>query len=271
MAATLSDEILSYYAEGHEDGRLRKGRGRLEYERTLEIVGRLLPDSGARILDVGGGTGIYAEPLLKAGHEVTLIDPVPLHVEQALRVVTARGGRAVLGDARDLSEPDDSYDLVLLLGPLYHLTENADRDLALREARRVLRPGGAIVASVISRFASTLDGLRREYVLDPEFEAIIERDLAEGQHRNESNRSGWFTTAYFHRPEQLASELRVAGFRSCELFAVEGPAWMLPAAAQCLESPDERDIVLRAIRRIETEPSLMGASAHILGVARKAA
>ena len=82
---------------------------------------------------------------------------------------------ATLGDARKLAFPDRSADAVLLLGPLYHLTERADRLAALREARRVLRPGGVVFAAAISRFASLLDGLARDLLDDPDFRPIRDR------------------------------------------------------------------------------------------------
>ncbi|MGH9209081.1 MAG: class I SAM-dependent methyltransferase [Acidimicrobiales bacterium] len=88
------------------------------------------------MLDIGGGTGVYARWLLDQGYDVTLIDPVELHITQA----TQTGVPATVGDARHLDHPDESIDVALLLGPLYHLTEPEDRLAALAEARRVLRP-----------------------------------------------------------------------------------------------------------------------------------
>ena len=134
-------------------------------------------------------------------------------------------------------------------------------------ARRVLRPGGIVVAAAISRFASTLDGLLRGYLDEPGFEAIVKRDLRDGQHRNPAGRPAWFTTAYFHLPEELGPEVTEAGLRLEVVLAVEGPAWMLPDIEQRLADPDPRERVLAAIRRVETEPSLLGASAHLLAVA----
>ncbi|GAB3151773.1 class I SAM-dependent methyltransferase [Microbispora hainanensis] len=112
----------------------------MELWRTQDVLRRALPSPPARVLDVGGGTGVHAEWLVADGYEVELLDPVPLHVERAraLPGVTAR-----LGDARDLPLPDASADAVLLLGPLYHLPGRADRIAALAEARRVVRLEGA--------------------------------------------------------------------------------------------------------------------------------
>ncbi|HEV2918551.1 MAG TPA: SAM-dependent methyltransferase, partial [Actinomycetota bacterium] len=100
-------------------------------------------------------------------------------------------------------------------------------------------------------------------------EAIVERDLREGQHRNPTGRPEWFTTAYFHLPQELAQEVGEAGLRLHAVFAVEGPAWMLPDIGRRLADPARRERLLAAIRRIETEPSLLGASSHLLAVAHR--
>jgi SAM-dependent methyltransferase len=124
--------------------------------------------------------------------------------------------QARVGDARELPDPDGSFDAALLLGPLYHLTEREDRVVALREASRVVRPGGPVFAVGISRFASVLDGVRAGYLLEAEFREIVERDLSEGQHRNPGERPGWFTTAFFHHPDELERGGHRLDF-SCEL------------------------------------------------------
>jgi SAM-dependent methyltransferase len=137
--------IESHYGIGYERSRLfPSGRPSLEYVRSIELLDRLLPPPPTRLLDVGGGPGTYAAPLARRGYRVHLVDPVPLHVQQARGAAGdgAGGFTAALGDARELPQPDESQDAVVLFGPLYHLTEAADRARALAEARRVLRPGG---------------------------------------------------------------------------------------------------------------------------------
>ncbi|MGW4410342.1 class I SAM-dependent methyltransferase [Nonomuraea sp. NPDC004702] len=151
---TVTREVLAYYAQDLEHDRLREGRGRLEFWRTQDVLRRTLPPPPARVLDVGGGTGVHAEWLLADGYEVDLLDPVPLHVERAARVP---GLRARVGDARRLPVPDGRADAVLLLGPLYHLADRADRLRALGEARRAVRPGGVVAAATINRYAAVLD------------------------------------------------------------------------------------------------------------------
>src|SRR5207253_111445 len=114
------------------------------------------------------------------------------------------------------------------LGPLYHLTEPADRLLALKESFRVLRPGGIVFVAAISQFASLLDGVSRDLLHDPAFQRIVDADLDAGIHRNETRHLDYFTTAKFHRPEELETEVSAAGFSPVQVFGIEGPGWILP-------------------------------------------
>jgi len=266
----LDREIAAHYAEVAE--RQRLGPLSLERVRTWELLVRHLTEAPAVVLDVGGAAGVYALPLAARGYQVHLVDPMARHVEQALEASGQQPetplASATVGDARRLEWPDAGVDAVLLLGPLYHLTERADRVRALGEARRVLRPGGVLAAAAISRFASMMDGLLRGSLDDPVFAAIVERDLRDGQHRNPTGRPDWFTTAYFHLPDELVEEVAEAGLELQDVVAIEGPAWMVPDIEQRLADPGRRERVLRAIRRVETEPSLLGASSHLLAVAR---
>lgn len=268
----ISSEILQYYAEGNEDGRLTTSVGRLERIRTWEIIQRHLPPVPSRILDVGGGPGVYALPLAGRGYQVHLIDPVPRHVNHARALSTESQAPLAsidVGDAQKLEMRDGAVDVVLLFGPLYHLTNRCDRVDALAEARRVLVPGGLLLSAYISRFASACDGIREGSLRDATFAAMVERDLTDGIHQNPTTRPEWFTTAYFHRPEEIQAEIEEAGLRFERLIAVEGPGWMNQDLGAWLDDDAARERLLHVLRRVETEPSLIGASAHMLSVARR--
>ena len=161
-----------------------------------------------------------------------------------------------------------TFDAVLLLGPLYHLTDRSDRLAALAEARRVVRPSGIVAVAAISRFASLFDGLARGFLFDPEFRSIVERDLAEGQHRNPADKAHWFTTAYFHEPEGLRQEIEDVGLEVLDLVGIEGLAGWLENLDHRWEIAEERDTILYSARAVEREPSVMGLSGHLLATAR---
>ncbi len=184
----LPSEIRKHYDIVQERSRLFKHAGQLEFYRTKELISRYLPRKPITVLDIGGGPGAYACWLAKLGHTVHLVDPVPLHLEQAWGASNSQPDRPLasvtLGDARNLRFGDRSSDVVLLLGPLYHLVRKRDRMRSLSEAFRTSKRGGLLFAAAISRFASALDGLFRDFAEDPAFFEIVRRDLKGGQHRN---------------------------------------------------------------------------------------
>jgi SAM-dependent methyltransferase len=256
----LAEEILAYYQQGKEDARLRAGVGRLELLRTQDLLRRLLPPAPARILDVGGGSGVHAEWLAADRYLVDLVDPIPLHVEQAGRLASVH---ARLGDARELPFENESFDVVLLLGPLYHLTDAADRALALAEAHRVLRPGGLVVTATINRFAGLHDTLNQERYFDPSRRPQIEAGAQDGRLRTEGANS-LFTTAYFHKPPEIACDLVSSGFTEVGQYGVEGAAWLMGGIGTWLEDPARCELLLRALRLTESDSSLLGVSGHLL-------
>jgi hypothetical protein len=144
-----------------------------------------------------------------------------------------------------------------------------ERQMALREAKRVLQPNGALIAAGISRFASTLDGLAREVLSDPEFARIAEGDRSDGHHKNTTDRLDYFTTAYFHRPEELRREVIDAGFEVEGLYGIEGPGWILGDFTDRWSDPARREVLMTAARALESEASVIGMSAHLLVVGRK--
>jgi ubiquinone/menaquinone biosynthesis C-methylase UbiE len=269
----LEQDLQRYYNEGREKNRLTQALGRLELARTQEIIKRYLPKAPQTILDIGGGAGVYALWLARLGYTVHLVDVVPLHIEQALAAADTQPesplASAQVGDARALDFPDACADVVLLLGPLYHLPERDQRVQALHEAWRVLRPSGLLFAATISRFASLVDGLRMGYLADDMYAGLVKQVLQDGRHANPTGQRGYFTTAYFHHPAEIREELEEASFTVNAVLAIEGPASFLPDLDMYWRDENLRERVLALVRTVESDPSMLGATGHLLAVAQK--
>lgn len=185
----------------------------------------------------------YAEWVGEVGHVAHLIDLAPAHI-----------------------------DAVLLLGSLYHLVEREDRVQALREARRVTRRGGWVFAAATCRFAPLLGALVEGFFDDPAFAPVLARDLVDGQHRNTTGDPRRFTTAYFHRPEELLQEAADAGLAVVECLAIEGPCWLAggsrTAFEECWSEPRRRAALLELARSVERDRMALSASPHVMVVAR---
>jgi ubiquinone/menaquinone biosynthesis C-methylase UbiE len=267
------DKVVEYYNGFDEQTRLSDNWGQIEFLRTQNIISRYLKKTPSVILDVGGAAGRYSCWLAKEGHEVHLIDPVPLHIQQAQAASDAQPKAPLVscnvGDARQLEFDDEIVDAVLLLGPLYHLVKPEDRKRSLLEAYRVLKTGGHLFAAGISRFASTIDGLDSGYFLDPVFRKIMQDDLETGQHRNPTKHPAYFMDTFFHHPEELKAEVAGSGFEIAGLFAIEGISYLMKDFEKNWNIEGYREFLLEIIGKLEEEASLIGASPHIMCVGEK--
>jgi SAM-dependent methyltransferase len=267
MAADLQHaELHAHYERGEEADRLaRSGTGRLEFERTQEIVLRHLPPPPATVADIGGGPGRYAIWLAGLGYRVVHRDIVPMHVDQ-VRAAAAAAGVAVdaaVGDARGLDLGEETVDAVLLLGPLYHLTRRADRVQALREARRILRPGGPVFGAVISRWAVRLDGMLRQRIYDkyPSADQLV--DDVERRGLLPAFAPGVFC-GVTHRPGQVRGEFTAAGLAVADLVCVEGAGYLLGDLDARMADEHDWRVVLDAARALERVPELLGIGSHLI-------
>jgi len=123
--------------------------------------------------------------------------------------------------------------------------------------------------AAISRFASLFDSLSSTFFDDPVFAGIRARDLDDGQHRNPTNNPVYFTDAFFHRPEERSQEFRSAGFRAPGLLAIEGPGGLARDFDRLWSNPKQRERLLDAVRKVESEQVVLRASSHIMAIARK--
>ncbi len=270
--------LRAYYERGMERDRLIDGRGRLEFSRTCEIVLRRLPAAPAVVADIGGGPGRYALWLAALGYQVEHRDLMPLHVEQLTADAAATAGvsgggvsggvsggvRSAVGDARDVDLPDGSMDAVLLLGPLYHLLDRAERARALAEAARIVRPGGPVFAAAITRWAARIDGMLRERIYLAYPEVLGRIDEIDRTGLLPPFQEGGFS-AFCHRPEELRAEMAEAGLEVTDLVSVEGPAFILGDLDARMADPADWGVALDVARAIERVPELLGIGPHLLG------
>lgn len=264
--------VLEFYEKCGEIDRLHRGLGVVEAARTKELLTRyLIP--GMKIYDVGGGAGYYSDWLAARGYSVTMFDLAPSAIAYAKTHQTAFYETAI-ADARQLPVPDTSCGALLLMGPLYHLMKTESRLQALAEAKRVLRPGGVLVAAGISRFSNATwtlctYGTENQYMDDKIYMDMVRDELTTGEHHRPKEYPTFLTEAYFHSPDALRQEVSQAGFTVEALLAVEGIAWVTPELNTVWENANARERLLEMVRLTETEPSLLGMSPHFLAVARK--
>ncbi|MGO0576783.1 class I SAM-dependent methyltransferase [Ornithinimicrobium panacihumi] len=255
----IDPALLEWYTHVEDETTrlVRAPHNRVELLRTREVVGRFLDGTGPMgIVDVGGGSGVHAGWLAEQGHRVTLLDPVPRHVEAAARLP---GVEADLGDGRDLPYPDDSFDLGLALGPLYHLADRAERVEVLRELARVVRPGGAVLAAAIGRYA-----VLGEFVLDGAFEGPQAENLLHYVRTGENLDEDGFPVRHAHLSDELFAEAQAAGWIEVGVIGLEGP---LGIALDLLPQDRVEAAVAQAVRMariLESDDRALDLSLHLL-------
>ncbi len=267
----MSEVVRKYYDEcvDREWERLSRPYRRFELASTLRLIDEYFPPCG-RILDVGGGPGRYSIELAQRGYDVTLIDLAPGNVARA-REELARLGLEVddvrQGDACDLTSfPDRAFDAALMLGPMYHIVEEADRRVALLELRRVLKPGAPAIVGFLNPWGILRSGLVEFPELYSDETAI--RKLTDTCTQVGEQRA--FTEAAFVTPPQAIAELRAAGFAVDTYAGVEGfAAGMLDEVERlAIENPTAYEIVLRLVAETCDHPAYRDSTEHLHVIAR---
>jgi len=201
-----------------------------------------------------------------------MIDPVAFHVEFAsnLNATSQYPLKSIaVGDARRLEYPNETFDLVMMLGPLYHLIHLDERIQALKEAKRVVKKEGYVISAIITHTAPLLDGVFKEWGLKPGIPEVIKAELVDGIHRNPDERPEFFTTAYFQRPAELREEIESCGLKCRHLVSVESFGWLLPDLNLKWQNLDYRKKILDLMRSVEEEESVLGMGSHLLAIVQK--
>jgi len=262
------NKIKDFYENNYNENE-RMIRNPLEFLRCKEIISRYLSQDPMEIADIGGATGIFSYWLAQMNHIVHLLDYTPLHIEQAKengKNLNLSLASYVCGDARKVPYHDNQFDLVLEMGPLYHLQDKNDRMRCLLEAKRILKSDGVVVCEVISKYVNLFEGFQWNLVDNKRFVEILDENLSTGNHSPDDTQ--YFTTAHFHTPNDIINELEDAGFANISIIPVEGFANILNIT-EYFENESKKELLLKYIRKTENIPELFGVSGHFMAVGKK--
>ena len=232
-AMTDFEKVKNYYKHFDEKNRLRNDNsGKLEFLMTMSILEKNLPPLGdgdateVSVLDLGGGAGVYSFPLAKKGYKVTLADLSETLLEQAKKQKEEDKVENLIAcdqvNATDLSRyKDNSFDVVLLFGPLYHLTEKDEREKCVSEIHRVLKTGGKVLASFIPHLSGSI-ALVQRFCWSPDQVSIdtLEDCFDSGKFKNLS--SNGFQEGYYPTSEEIENLFAANGFEKQLLRSIRG-------------------------------------------------
>jgi 2-polyprenyl-3-methyl-5-hydroxy-6-metoxy-1,4-benzoquinol methylase len=268
MTDDISD-IAEFYNKDPQKEHHRLEEHQLEFDLTWRFLDAYLPSQG-EILEIGAGTGHYTLGLVQRGYAVTEVDFSEENLK-ACRAYLAQAGvedkaQYILGDARYLQNvPEKEYDAVLMMGPLYHLVEESDRQMAVGQALAHLRPGGLIFSAFISRYGCWGHVLKNIPQLI-EYREEIRTVLSRGTDSRDWPKGGF--RAYYATVAEIAPLHESLGFETLKVVGVE----------PCISADDEsynklegerRKLFLDLFYKISAEPSIVGASSHLLYIGRK--
>ena len=261
-------ELAEFYNGTNEDVRFNIDIYKLEYYRTLDILGRFIPSKKCVIYDVAGGTGHYFKYLTDRGHTVTMLDYIAGHIETAKRKYPNYSQSLSVGDARDLSRfKTGSADVVLNFGAMYHLFTESDRLKCINEAYRVLRKGGFLINTYCSRNAVILnEGLLAEMCLLPSYKQIAEEIIKTGI----APEHPFLKYFYFHSNTEIKDEFKKSNFKAYKkLLPVESIGTGAGNMFNKLDNKTARLKFLDFLRLCENDKEMIGYTVHIIGIAQK--
>jgi S-adenosylmethionine-dependent methyltransferase len=263
------NDIAVFDDRNQESEHSRLDRHQLEFDLTWRYLNQYLPPQGT-ILEIGSATGKYTLELARRGYTITAVDLSKGLLEQCRENITREGlekqVQFVMADARNLGEVvRNKFDAVLLMGPLYHLIQEADRKMALKESFDRLREDGILFSSFISRFGLISDLLRNvpTWIED---QADVWSVLEHGKDPEDHPRGGF--RGYFAQPREIAPLHEAIGFQTRVVAGVELVISADDESYNQLQGK-QRQQWLDVLYRMSTEPSILGASRHLLYIGQK--
>ncbi len=262
------EDIIKNYNSFDEDNRLKTSFGIIEELHTKKLISGYINSAPLHIYDIGAGTGHYSSWLASLGHQIYFSDIVPRHVE----IFRERSGTSKnimsieVEDARHISYKNDVADLIILNGPLYHLTEKKDRLQVLKEAKRILKDDGCLLAFTISRFAGLNYAISSGEVFNDVYFKMVKEEIVSGIRDNSALKNKTFNKAYFHFVEEIEMEFAESGLTVENSLGVVGPASNICNLEEALNDNAKKERLLMVAEMMEKYP-MQGTK--ILTVGRK--
>lgn len=252
-------QLENYYGKFCEDKRLLSRHGQVEYTTSMKYIHEYLKP-GNHILDIGAGTGRYSVALSNEGYEVDAIELVKYN----LGVLKAKKSnvKAYQGTALDLSRyKDETFDVTLLFGPMYHLFQYEEKQKALSEAKRVTKTNGVIlVAYVMNEYSVLVHGFR-----DGHIKEAIQQGKIDDSFQTQTNIDDLYSYIRLDTINQLNSDTNL---KRIKIIAADGPSdYIRPI----LNKMDEETFELFIKYHLATceRQELIGASSHTIDILRK--
>ena len=280
---TIDTTVLAGYNAGIERNRLRTDIGIIEFERTKEILLEKLPKPPAVVYDIGGAYGEYSWWLASLGYEVHLFDlsetNIKMSEELGAEYPHVALKAAEVCDARAVPRPSGSADAILLMGPLYSITEYEERILAIKECGRLLKEEGILFSAALTPFSVLIpriaayhadDSKKRRELDDPAVMDMIARALDDGCYINPGRKiATGLGSSHLHTAKTLREELLRGGFVTSSVHGVMGGAWLAPNVEELLEKEETKAVLMETVRMLDTHEEILGLSGHLLAVSKK--
>ena len=257
-------KVVHWYDNEYDEWE-RLERHKIEFDITKRYLDKYIIGENLEIFDIGGGPGRYSIYLAEKGHRVSLLDLSKRNIEVAKEKSAERNitlEAYIHGNALEIDQYEQKYDIILLMGPLYHLIEETDRKAAIKGALRLLKPNGIIFASFISNYAPIQDYLKGVYHVESIDELL--GFLKDGVNTGESG----FTTSYFTDYKEARDLMNSFGLTEIVFAGVENILGSKENEINMLEESEYRKWLEIGYQLSEDE-NLMGTSEHFLYIGRK--
>lgn len=255
------EKLIKYYNKFNEDKRLKTRHGQVEFITTIKYIDDILRNRiQAKIIDIGAGTGAYSIYLANKGHDVTAIELV----KHNLKVIEQKTNKVktILGNATHLDKiKDESFDLTLLLGPMYHLLTEEEKIKALYEAKRITKKGGFImVAYLMNEYGIIIHGFRDKNIIESKNKKLVDND-----YKIKKDKDDLYS---FMRIEDINRLNDLVSLKRIKIITPDGPSNYIRSVLNKLTKEEFEIFIDYHLKNCERQ-ELIGAGAHTLDILKK--